>query len=139
MQETRVLFLRQEDPLKKEMANHFNILAWEIPWTEDGYSLWGCRVRHNLMTKQQQQQKFKNRLMQFTIGRQKKKKVFSINTEAFNNIQYEFFQIKWTKIIQRHVISRNFLKLMKGTNKKFLHSTLYLMVNDNAFPPKFGN
>ena len=25
----------QEDPLKEEMATHFNILAWEIPWMEE--------------------------------------------------------------------------------------------------------
>ena len=25
----------QEDPLKKEMAIHSSILAWEIPWTEE--------------------------------------------------------------------------------------------------------
>ena len=31
----RVRFLGQEDPLEKEMANHFSILAWEIPWTEE--------------------------------------------------------------------------------------------------------
>ena len=24
-----------EDPLKKEMATHTSILAWEIPWTEE--------------------------------------------------------------------------------------------------------
>ena len=32
----------QEDPLEKEMATHSNILAWEIPWTEEpgGYSPW---------------------------------------------------------------------------------------------------
>ena len=23
-----------EDPLEKEMATHFSILAWKIPWTE---------------------------------------------------------------------------------------------------------
>ena len=27
--------LGQEDPLEKEMATHSNILAWEIPWTEE--------------------------------------------------------------------------------------------------------
>ena len=26
--------LGQEEPLKKGMATHSNILAWEIPWTE---------------------------------------------------------------------------------------------------------
>ena len=34
VQETRVQFLCQEDPLEKEMATHFSILAWEIQWTE---------------------------------------------------------------------------------------------------------
>ena len=24
-----------EDPLKKEMATHSSVLAWEIPWTEE--------------------------------------------------------------------------------------------------------
>ena len=32
MQETRLQFLGQEDPLEKEMATHSSILAWEIPW-----------------------------------------------------------------------------------------------------------
>ena len=34
MQETQTLqvqSLGQEDPLEKEMATHFSILAWEIP------------------------------------------------------------------------------------------------------------
>ena len=35
MQETRVQFLGQEDPLEKETATHSSILAWEIPWTEE--------------------------------------------------------------------------------------------------------
>ena len=35
MQETRVRFLGQEDPLEKEMATHSSILAWRIPWTEE--------------------------------------------------------------------------------------------------------
>ena len=35
MQETRVQFLGLEDTLKKEMATHFSILPWIIPWTEE--------------------------------------------------------------------------------------------------------
>ena len=35
MQETQVQSLDQEDPLKKGMATHCSILAWEIPWTEE--------------------------------------------------------------------------------------------------------
>ena len=34
-QEMEVQSLGQEDPLKKEMATHSSILAWEIPWTEE--------------------------------------------------------------------------------------------------------
>ena len=34
MLETHVLFLSHEDTLEKKMANHFNIPALEIPWTE---------------------------------------------------------------------------------------------------------
>jgi len=33
-QETWVRFLGHEDPLEKEMATHFIILAWKIPCTE---------------------------------------------------------------------------------------------------------
>ena len=35
VQETRVQFLDQEDPLEKVMATHSNILAWKIPQTEE--------------------------------------------------------------------------------------------------------
>ena len=43
MQETQVQSLGQEDLLEKEMATHFSILAWRIPWTEEPlvYSRWG--------------------------------------------------------------------------------------------------
>ena len=39
-----------EDPLEKEMATHFNILAWKIPWTQEtgGLQYKGFqRVRYN--------------------------------------------------------------------------------------------
>ena len=29
-----------EDPLEEEMATHFSILAWRIPWTEESGELW---------------------------------------------------------------------------------------------------
>ena len=35
MRKTCVRFLRQEDPLEKEMATHSSILAWRNPWTEE--------------------------------------------------------------------------------------------------------
>ena len=44
-QEMRVQSLGQEDPLKEEMATHFSILAWKIPWTEEpgGLQSMGCK------------------------------------------------------------------------------------------------
>ena len=44
-----------ECPLEKEMANYSNILAWEIPWTEEPgrlQSMASQRVGHDLVTKQ---------------------------------------------------------------------------------------
>ena len=35
MRETQVLSPGREDPLEKEMATHYNILAWRVPWTEE--------------------------------------------------------------------------------------------------------
>ena len=35
MQETQIRSLGQEDPLKKEIATHSSILAWEISRTEE--------------------------------------------------------------------------------------------------------
>ena len=58
MQETWVQSLGQEDPLEKEMTTHSSILAWKIPWTEEPggpQSMGSQRVRHDLVTKQQQQ------------------------------------------------------------------------------------
>ena len=54
MQETQVRSLGQEDAQEKEIATHPNILAWEIPWTEepDGLQSMGSqRVGHDLATK----------------------------------------------------------------------------------------
>ena len=45
--------LGQEDPLEKDMATHSNILAWEIPWTEEPGGLQSMRsrtVRHDIAT-----------------------------------------------------------------------------------------
>ena len=35
VQKIQVQSLGQEEPLKKEMANHSSILAWRIPWAEE--------------------------------------------------------------------------------------------------------
>ena len=58
MQKMWVHSLDQEDPMEKEMAAHSNILAWEIPRTEEpgGLQSMGLpRVRHNWAAEQEQQ------------------------------------------------------------------------------------
>ena len=58
-QERQIQSLGGQDLLEKEMANHSNILAWEIPWTEEPgglQSMGSQRVGHNLVTEQQQEQ-----------------------------------------------------------------------------------
>ena len=50
MQETWVRSLGQEDPLEKEIATHFSILAWRIPWTKEPgrlQSMGSQRVGHD--------------------------------------------------------------------------------------------
>ena len=49
-----------DDPVKKEMATHSSILAWEIPWTEEPGRLQSMglqRIRHDIVTEQQQHSK----------------------------------------------------------------------------------
>ena len=53
MQETQVGFLGQEGPLEKQMATHFRILTWRIPWTEEPgrlYTMGSQRVGHSWAT-----------------------------------------------------------------------------------------
>ena len=58
LQERQVQSLGREDPLEEEMATHSSILTGIIPWAEEPgrlQSMWSQKVRHNLVTKQQQQ------------------------------------------------------------------------------------
>ena len=53
MWEARFRSLGREDPLEKEMATHFSILAWKIPWMEEPgrlQSMVSQRVRHDCAT-----------------------------------------------------------------------------------------
>ena len=64
MQETYIRSLGQEDLLKKGMATHSSILAWEIPWTEEPgrlQSIGSQKVGHDLGTEQQQQKQTKGK------------------------------------------------------------------------------
>ena len=51
----QVWALGGEDPLEEEMATHSNILAWNVPWTEEPgglQSMGSQRVRHDWVTAQ---------------------------------------------------------------------------------------
>ena len=50
MQETWVRFLGWEDPLEKEMATPYSILAWSIPWTEEPGKLQSMGSQESDMT-----------------------------------------------------------------------------------------
>ena len=50
IQETRVRFLGQEDPLEKGTVTHSTILAWGIPWAEEPGRLWSIGHTESDMT-----------------------------------------------------------------------------------------
>ena len=61
-----------EDPLEKEKATHFSILAWEIPWTEElgGLQSTGSqRVGHDSAFKITTQQSSLSHLNFFNLGK----------------------------------------------------------------------
>ena len=48
MQEAQVRSLQKEDPLEKDMATHYNILAWDISWTKEPgrlQSMWSQKIQ----------------------------------------------------------------------------------------------
>ena len=46
-QVTQIQSLGWEDPLEEEMATHFSILAWTVPWTEELQSMASQRAEPN--------------------------------------------------------------------------------------------
>ena len=52
VQETQVLSMGQEDPLKNRMATHSVILAWRVPWTKEPSRLPFMGYKQQDMTKQ---------------------------------------------------------------------------------------
>ena len=83
VQETQVWFLGQEDPLEKETATHFSILAWEIPWTVEPGSLQSKglqKVGHDWVTKQTHMEYRKNFYVYFTNEELRLKKNWTKDT-----------------------------------------------------------
>ena len=53
IQEIQVQSLGRDNSLEKEMATHFSILAWRIPWPEEPgqlQSVGSQKVKHDWMT-----------------------------------------------------------------------------------------
>ena len=53
-QEVQVQSLGQKDPLEEEMAAHYSVLAWKIPWTEESGGLQCPKSWTQLSDSQQQ-------------------------------------------------------------------------------------
>ena len=69
--ETRVWSLDGEDPLEKEMATHFSILAWKIPWMEEPgglQSMGSQRVGHGWAASLSFHGTAVKQLLIFTVG-----------------------------------------------------------------------
>ena len=66
------------------MATHSSILAWEIPWTEEEpgrlQSVWSPKIRHNLVTKQQQRN---SRYIRAKLTKTIKKKMKTERSDTF--------------------------------------------------------
>ena len=48
MQETQFQSLSWEDPLEEEMATHFSLHTWEVPWTEEPGGLQTRRMQSQM-------------------------------------------------------------------------------------------
>ena len=101
MQETQIQPLSGEDPLEKEMTTHSSILAMEIHGqrNQEGYNLWGSqRVRHDLMTEQQQQlysSLFSQELQSNTVLR-------ALLIMGFSSFASESWQYSWPCVNSRN-------------------------------------
>ena len=101
MWETQVWSLGRVDALEKEMAAHFSILAWEIPWTEKPgrpQSMRLQRVRHDWSD-------LAHSHMDFLHKSFKMKMPLFLTTGG----AVEFFSLPW-KIATKPVYSRSYSK-----------------------------
>ena len=85
VQETWVQSLGQEEPLEKEMAAHYRILAWEIPWIEGP-----CGLQSEGVTKSQTQ--LSDSAITKTIKGFDKYETIILNNFIFNN--FSLFTLK---------------------------------------------
>ena len=106
MWETRVQPLGQEDLLEKEMATHYSILAWKIPWMEEPgrlQSMGSKRVRHDWATS-----------VQFS------------SVQLLSRVR--LFATPWTEARQASVSITNTQSLLKLISIKSVMPSIYLIL-----------
>ena len=106
MWETRVQSLGQEDLLEKEMATHYSILAWIIPWMEEPgrlQSMGSKRVRHDWATS-----------VQFS------------SVQLLSRVR--LFGTPWTEARQASVSITNTQSLLKLISIKSVMPSIYLIL-----------
>ena len=84
----QVWSLGQEDSLEEEMATHFNILAWKIPWTEESggtQSMGSQRVWHDWAT---EHSTLAPQKILSTTKRKEQRKMFSMQIKQSIVINY---------------------------------------------------
>ena len=89
-----------ENPLEEEMVTHSNAFTWEIPRIEEagGLQSMGSQKRHDLVTKQQQQD-------QRTESRDLNKYLY---THIHSNIIHSSQDMETTQVSIKRWISRDF-------------------------------
>ena len=106
MEETKVWFLGQEDPLEKEIATHSSILAWKIPRTEEPsglQSMGSQRVRHAWMYTHT-----------YTYTHTLLISIIYFDTSAqFSHSVVHLFAIPWTAALQASLSITNSQSLLK--------------------------
>ena len=105
MQETGVQSLGLEGPLEEEMATHFSILAWEIPWTEEPGGLQ-------------------------SVGLQESDTTWQLNNNKSGQRLKGFFMSKWEEI---RIVWKSYLEAMSAsqTNSASAYFSLRVLENVN--------
>ena len=94
-QELWFQFLSWKDPLKKEVATHFRILAWKIPWTEEpgGPTVHGITKESDMTSWQKAKLKIKASIyMSIPISQFISPFLFPLVTESLFSTSVTLFQ-----------------------------------------------
>ena len=127
MPEPQVRSVGLEDPLEKEMATHWSILAWRIPWTEEpgGLQYIGLqRVRHNWSNLAHKHNPSKTWILERHFSKQMSQWFllahaalcthWSINCSVLVKVVDRHFSVPFSgKNLDTRLFSRSFLELCK--------------------------